>query len=88
MNAKATESGYTPNKPTRPARSQFSTTLVNSPGTLQVVIQPRVVAVDLPDLDKVIKKLAYWLDGDLHAFGITFTHGWSVLEELAITSEL
>ncbi len=55
---------------------------------MQVVIQPRVVAVDLPDLDKIIKKLAYWLDGDLYAFGITFTNGQSVLEELAITSEL
>ena len=55
---------------------------------LRVVIQPRVIAVDLPDLDKIIKKQAYWPDEDLYAFGIMFTHGQSVLEELAITSEL
>ncbi len=81
-------SGYTPNKPTRPARPRSPATLVNSPAMSCVVIQPRVVAIDLPNLDKIIKKLAYWLNRDLYAFGITFTHGQPVLDKLAITSEL
>jgi hypothetical protein len=43
--------------------------------------------VDLLDSNQIIKIFCYWANGNLHAFGITFTNRQSLFEELIITSK-
>ncbi len=45
------------------------------------------IAVDLLDSNQIITNSCYWADGNLHAFGITFTNGQSLFKELIFTSK-
>ncbi len=45
------------------------------------------ITVDLLDSNQIITNFCYWADGNLHAFGITFTNGQSLFKELIVTSK-